>query len=138
LTSPIYAWIKARVIRIEVLVVILWGIAITALLAHDLFQGSLPSTLDFGILFAFGLMAGALLADLQKALFGFLAATWIGAILMFILATIPAFTGIVQPPGDQAVYTVWFTLMFRALFPVPFVISLFASLIGAGIGETYL
>jgi hypothetical protein len=123
---------------VEVLTVILWGIAIAFLLAHDLFQGSLPTTIDFGILLGFGLMAGALLADLQKALFGFFAATWIGTILLFVLGTMPAITGVVQPPGDQAVYTLWFTLLFRALFPVPFVISLFASLIGAGIGETYL
>jgi hypothetical protein len=98
----------------------------------------LPTPTDFGIFLLFGITAGVLISDLQKALFGFLAAIWIGAILVFVFGTLPAATGIVQPPGDQAVYTLWSTLVFRAIFPVPFIISLFAALLGAGIGETYL
>ena len=107
-------------------------------MAHELFQGLVPTTVDFGIFLAFGLMAGVIMADLQNSLLGFFAAMWIGTILLYVLATLPALTGVVQPPGDQAVYTIWIVLIFRAVFPVPFAISLVSSLIGAALGETYL
>ncbi|OLE91213.1 MAG: hypothetical protein AUF79_05885 [Crenarchaeota archaeon 13_1_20CM_2_51_8] len=134
----IYDQVKIAIARQEILAVLLWGIAIASLLAHDLFQGSYPGLIDFGILAGLGLTAGAVIGNLERTLFGFAAAMALGTTLAFILAVLPALTGVVPPPGDETVYLLWFTIIFRAVFPLPVIISLITSLVGAGVGETYL
>jgi hypothetical protein len=134
----LYPRIKSLLMRQEILAVLLWGVAIASLLAHNLFLGTFPGLLDFGMFAAFGLTAGAVIGDLRKAIFGFGAAMALGTFLAFTLAVLPALTGVVPPPGDQTVYTLWFSIIFRAVFPLPLIVSLMTGLIGAGIGETYL
>jgi len=136
--TGLYPRVKSLIARTEVLAVLLWGVAIASLLARSLFQGSFPGLLDFGLFAAFGLTAGAVIGDLEKTIFGFAAAMALGTFLAFLLAVLPALTGVVPPPGDQTVYTLWFSIIFRAVFPLPLIISLMTGLIGAGIGETYL
>ncbi len=132
------SWFKRRIQSRDVVVVLLWGTAIAGLLAHDLFHGSFPSALDFGIFLGIGLISGMIISDFQRAIFGFIFAFAFGTTLVFVLAVLPALSGTVPPPGDQAVYTIWTVIIFRAVFPVPFIISLIAPIIGVGVGETYL
>ena len=134
----IYDQVKIAIARQEILAVLLWGTAIASLLAHDLFQRSYSGLIDFVILAGLGLTAGAVIGNLERTLFGFAAAMALGTTLAFILAVLPALTGVVPPPGDETVYLLWFTIIFRAVFPLPVIISLITSLVGAGVGETYL
>ena len=129
---------KKFILQQEVLVVVLWGVSIASLLSWDLFRGTFPQLQDLGILGGFSFVSGVVISNLEKTLFGFVAAIIIGTFVAYFLAVLPALTGTVQPPGDQAVYVLWSTLIFRAVFPLPIVLMLITALVGAGIGETYL
>ena len=138
MTSSLRGWFTHRSVMRDGTVILLWAISMGMLLAHDLFEGVFPSPLDFGIFFGFGLAVGAIIGEFQRTIFGCLLAFGAGVLLVFVLGSVPALNGTVPPPGDQAIYTIWLVIIFKAIFPLPFTISLVGSLIGVGLGETYL
>jgi hypothetical protein len=134
LIRPIIATERRR----TVLLVLVWSAAISSILAQALFRGTYPTVIDYSLLAASCIIAGALMLDVQKALLGYLAAMIIGLLMLFFLATLPAIIGEVAPPGDSVVYMTWSAIIFRAVFPIPLVTLLVASILGSFLGERFL
>ncbi len=83
------------------------------------------------------LMAGAVLIDIGKALIGYVAAMALAIGIVFTLATL-ALSLWSLPIVDGIVLTsLWITILFRSVFPFPFLVYLIASIIGGVIGERY-
>ena len=116
----------------------LWGLTIASILTQALFQRSALTIYDQAALLAVCLVGGAILIDIGKAILGYLAAMAIGLVLLFVIVTLPISLGMIPPPGDVIVTALWVSIIFKAVFPFPFIAFLVGSIIGAGLGETYL
>lgn len=131
-------WVLATENRRAVLVVVLWGVSIASVYAQALLRRSTLTVFDHAAVFAICLAGGAIMIDFGRALLGYMAASTIGMVLLFTLVTLPMSLGTIPYPGDITVTTLWISIIFKAVFPFPFVVYLVASFIGAGIGESYL
>jgi hypothetical protein len=81
--------------------------------------------------------AGAVIQDFSKAIFGYIGAMIIGMTILFVLAILPVLTGVVVPPGDQFLITLWISILIQQTFPAAILLCFAGSLVGAGLAEHY-
>ncbi len=132
------SWLLATETRRAVIVIVLWSVSIASVFAQALYQRSALTIFDQAAAFAICLVAGALITDIGKAILAYLGAMAIGLLLLFSIVTLPVTFGMIPPPGDVIVTALWVSIIFKAIFPFTFIAFLIASIIGAGLGETYL
>ena len=123
--------------RRDVTLVLLWGISIAGVFAQALFQRLILTVYDLSILFTICIAAGAITQDFPKAIFGYIAAMIIGVTILFVLAMIPALTGVVAPPGDQFLIILWISTVIQQTFPIPLLFCFAGSVVGAALAEHY-
>ena len=86
---------------------------------------------------AISVAAGAICIDFGKAVLSYFFAMTIGMSLLLILAILPALTGVIPPPGDSLLITLWVSVIFKLVFPIPLFVLFLSSIAGAAIGEHY-
>jgi hypothetical protein len=120
--------------RRKITVTLCWGAILASILASALFQRSVLSPLDTTFMFAVGVFATALIGDIEYGLLGYFAAFFLGLSIFFLAATLPILLG----TQDFSLLDLWIAIIFRAVFPFPFIIALLGSIIGSAVGEKYL
>ena len=130
-------WILATENRRSAVLIPLWSLAITAAYSQAIFQRAYMTFLDYGLVFLICLMAGAITEDLGRALLSYLAAMALGTFLLLILLSYPASANTLPAPGGLLFTSLWVLIVFTAVFPLPFIGYLVATIIGAAIGEKY-
>jgi hypothetical protein len=131
------SWILATENRRTAVLIPLWGLAITAAYSQAIFQRAYMTFLDYGLVFLICLMAGAIAEDMGRALLSYLSAMALGTFLLLILLSTPASATSLPQPGGLLFTSLWVTVIFTAVFPLPFIGYLMATIIGAAIGEKY-
>lgn len=124
--------------RRRAILIPLWGLAITATYAQAIYQRAYLTIFDYLIVLSICALAGAITMDIGKALINFLGAIAIGVIILFVLVALPASSGGLPSPADVIFSSIWVTVIFTYVFPLPFIGFLMASIIGGGLGERYL
>ena len=155
-----FSWIKAR--KLPILVVIGWGLSVALLTIKSyllvyireplMFETGMIYTtvskwvprldeVDYLLIFIIALISGAILADFQKVLFGWIVSTSLSFIIpiifssffiWFSLGTGEIFTAALGLPGAiEAVSVVAFRNIFRMMFPFVSIISLITVFVGA-------
>lgn len=82
-------------------------------------------------------VAGMAIGEIGRGLIGFFVSTTIALFLIFLLTVLPALDGVVTPPGDQVMISLWLSIIVKMIFPAQFIAFLVASLVGAGVGERF-
>ncbi len=132
------AWFLATENRRSAVLTPLWAFAITLAYAQALFQRAYMTLFDFAIVIAICLFAGVIIMDVGRAILSYIAAIAIGGTILLILVSIPANSSAIPSPGNIVFPTLWITVLFTAVFPLPFISYLVATVVGAAIGERYL
>jgi hypothetical protein len=132
------SWFLATENRRSAMLTPLWALAITMAYAQALFQRAYMTLFDYAIVLAICLVAGMIIMDVGRAILSYIAAIAIGGILLLILVSIPANSSAIPSPGNIVFPTLWITVLFTAVFPLPFISYLVATVVGAAIGERYL
>ncbi len=83
-------------------------------------------------------MSGVALGDLASALLGYIAAIAIGTATTYFLYTLALSLWSLPAADNIALSSISLVVMFKAVFPFPFLGYMVASLIGSVIGEKYL
>ena len=133
-----FTWLLATENRRSAILTPLWGLAITMAYAQALFQRAYMTMFDYAIVLALCLVAGIIIMDVGRAILSYIAAFALGGILLLVLVSIPANSSSIPPPGNIVFPTLWITTLFTAVFPLPFIGYLVATVVGAVIGERYL
>ena len=124
--------------RRNALIVVSWGMTIAAVFLQALYQRSYLTGLDIALAAAVCILAGAIMIEIENALLGYFGAMMIGTAILYSLATLPAFLGALPTPADELLHVLWISIIFKAIFPFPFLVLLLASLVGSAIGDRYL
>ena len=132
------AWFLATENRRSAVLTPLWAFAITLAYAQALFQRAYMTLFDYAIVIAICLIAGVIIMDVGRAILSYIAAIAIGGTILLILVSIPANCSTIPSPGNIVFPTLWITVLFTAVFPLPFISYLVATVVGAAIGERYL
>jgi len=132
------AWFLATENRRSAVLTPLWAFAITLAYAQALFQRAYMTLFDYAIVIAICLIAGVIIMDVGRAILSYIAAIAIGGTILLILVSIPANSSAIPSPGNIVFPTLWITVLFTAVFPLPFISYLVATVVGAAIGERYL
>ncbi len=132
------AWFLATENRRSAVLTPLWALAITTAYAQALFQRAYMTLFDYAIVIAICLIAGVIIMDVGRAILSYIAAIAIGGTILLILVSIPANSSAIPSPGNIVFPTLWITVLFTAVFPLPFISYLVATVVGAAIGERYL
>lgn len=132
------AWFLATENRRSAVLTPLWAVAITTAYAQALFQRAYMTLFDYAIVIAICLIAGVIIMDVGRAILSYIAAIAIGGTILLILVSIPANSSTIPSPGNIVFPTLWITILFTAVFPLPFITYLVATVVGAAIGERYL
>jgi hypothetical protein len=130
-------WAFATEHRRDVILVVLWAVSITSVFAQAIFQRGTATIWDLAILMAISVAAGAMSIDFGKAVLSYFMAMTIGITLLLILSILPALTGVIPPPGDSLLITLWVSVIFKLIFPIPLFLLFLSTLVGAAIGEHY-
>lgn len=131
-------WLIATDNRRSAVIIPLWGLALTAVYAQAIYQRAYLTLFDYALAVAVCGLAGAITVDLGRALANYIGAMAIGVILLFILTVYPANSSVLPSPGDIIFQSLWISVVFTNIFPLPFIGYLVASVVGAGLGEKYL
>jgi hypothetical protein len=130
-------WILATENRRSAVLIPLWGLAIAAVYSQAMFQRASMTLLDYVLVFLICLMAGAITEDMGRSLLSYLAAMALGTFVLLTLLSIPASASTLPAPGGLLFTSLWITIVFTAVFPLPFIGYLVATIIGAAVGEKY-
>ena len=138
LALRVFKWFSATETRTFVSLVLVWAVSIAAVLAQALFQRSALTIIDLAALFIICVLAGAISLDVGSALIGYIFAMGLGILIFFVSALIPTTTSNLTTSGAVVILQLWISIIFKTVFPFPFIAFLVASMIGGGLGEKYL
>jgi len=131
--------IKNKNLAKFILITLGWSTSSSSIILQALYQRPTPTATDIILLAAISLLAGALLADARKVMFGYILSTALTIIIVFLILALPMLLGLVKQTGlYQIFYAGNMTMMFRYMFPTTFITSLISSIIGGYLGEEYL
>lgn len=114
-----------------------WAAAIASVYTQALYQRSYMTLFDHIMVFVICIVAGAIMTDMGYALLGYVSSITIGMLTVFILTVVPVSSGNFNLLANELLNQLWITVLFKALFPFPFIAYLIGSLIGSGLGEKY-
>ena len=151
-------WIQMR--KLAILVVLIWGLSVGSIAIKSyllpyikepkLFETGMVTTIvsqwrprldvvDFLLIFAIGLISGAILADLQKVLYGWMASTFLSFFIpvifasffiWFLLGAGEIFSSMLGWEAIELVSYVAFRIIFKMMFPLVPIFSLLAVFVG--------
>ena len=123
--------------RRRIVVTLSWGLGLAAILANALFHRSVLQPLDVALMFALSFLAASVVGDIGYSFLGYFAAFALGVVIMSVAASFPMLIGSAGTAG-YLLADLWIAIIFRAVFPLPFLIALFGGVLGSAVGEKYL
>ncbi len=99
--------------------------------------------LAYTLIFLVAVISGMILSEFSVALTGFFASLGVAAVVEYLVLVLPSILGIAGPDvlaniGLPPISDVAVTIVFSSLFPVPIILGLVGSIVGAILGERIL
>lgn len=120
---------------IDIVATVAWAVVLSSITLPALYvRGSLVE-LDLVLLFLGSVVVGVVLADLERAVLGFVVATALSLIIIYVCLNLPVFFHLAV--AEEALASGAIVMIFRGIFPIPVVAILFGGLLGSFLGEKF-
>jgi hypothetical protein len=113
----------------------LWMIAVISVYVQALFAHGGVTITDFAIVSLFSLGAGVIIRDPRKTLMAFIATMVLSTLGLLYIALNPITNGGLNLFAVSWLQTLWVTVLFEAIFPIPLIMYLGSALLGTLIGD---
>jgi len=122
----------------DVLVAAGWGVTMASIILQSLYQEATLAWLGYLFIFVVAVLAGLVLVDVEKIVYGLLLSILLSVFIMFFCLTLPATLGKVGRFAPlEAFYGGVVVMVFRSLFPITIILSFLGSFVGGLIGEKF-
>jgi len=113
-----------------------WGVTTASIILRSLYVGASLTWLDYVSIFIVSALAGSILVDIEKIVYGLVPSFLFSVFIMVFCLTLPATLGKVGrfAPLD-ALYSGVLVMVFRSIFPITIIVSFLGSFVGGLIGE---
>jgi hypothetical protein len=125
-------------VRMAVFATVLWIGAVVSVYVQALFRHGAVTLVDFLIVSIFSLGAGVLIHDPGKILVAFITTMALSTIALLYIAIDPISGGNLTPFAISWLQTLWVTVIFSSIFPIPLIMYLGSALFGTLLGERLL
>lgn len=116
-----------------------WALMLSAVVLSALYRGPSLDWLEWALLIAVCMFAGAVLVDLDAVVLGFFGAFLLSMAVSFLCLSLPALLGILEHAAQKEALFQWaVVLVVRTLVPLPLMYCFAASVIGAFLSEHFL
>ena len=116
-----------------------WALMLSAVVLSALYRGPSLDWLEWALLVAVCMFAGAVLVDLDVVVLGFFGAFLLSMVVGFLCLSLPAFLGVLEHAAQREALFQWsIVLVVRTLVPLPLMYGFAASMIGAFLREHVL
>lgn len=113
-----------------------WGLTTASIILRSLYEGASLTWLDYVPIFFVAALAGLILVDLEKIVYGLILSVLLSVFIMFFCLTLPATLGKVGRFAPlEAFYSGVFVMVFRSIFPITIIVSFLGGFVGGLIGE---
>jgi len=116
------------------LVAVGWAIVIASVFVQSLYVRPALTEFEIILLFLASAVAGAVLVDIEKLIVSFFLAIGLAIFLSYFCLVLPSVLGFAGVAGE-ALYSAAIVMLFRSVFPAPFIFILLGGLLGSFIGE---
>jgi len=111
-----------------------WAVIIASIFAQALFVRQTLTELDIVLLFLASAVAGAVLVDIETLVLSFVIAFGLSVVFAYFCLVLPSLLGLAGVAGE-ALYSAAIVMIFRSVFPSPFIFILLGGFLGSFIGE---
>jgi len=125
-----------KVELLDLAVIAGWAVAITSIIVNSLYVRPLLTWVDIVLLFVASAMSGMMLVDLESVVVGFVVAFALATVMTYILLCLPTILGISGAIGE-VLSSGAVVMVFRSIFPVPFILILIGGFFGSFLGEKF-
>ena len=113
-----------------------WGLTTASIILRSLYVGASLTWLDYVFIFVVAALAGSILVDIEKIVYGLVPSFLFSIFIMVFCLTLPATLGKVGRFAPlEAFYSGVVVMVFRSLFPITIIVSFLGSFVGGLIGE---
>jgi hypothetical protein len=115
-----------------------WAIMLSAVVLSALYRGPTLGWVEWALLFAVCLFAGAILVDLDVVVLSFFGAFLLSVLLDFLSLSLPALLGVLEHAAQREALFQWTAvLVVRTVVPLPLMYCFAVSLVGAFLREHF-
>jgi len=120
----------------DALVALGWGVIVASIILQNLYQTASLGWLGYVLIFIVAVLAGLILVDANKIVYGLIVSTLFSVFIMFFCLTLPAALGKVGSFALlEAFYSGVIVMIFRSIFPTTIITSFLGGFVGGLIGE---
>ena len=113
-----------------------WGVTTASIILRSLYVGASLTWLDYVSIFIVSALAGSILVDIEKIVYGLIPSFLFSVSIMVFCLTLPATLGKVGRFAPlEALYSGVLVMVFRSMFPITIIVSFLGSFLGGFIGE---
>lgn len=113
-----------------------WGATTASIILRSLYIGASLTWLGYLLIFVVAILAGLILVDLEKIVYGLIPSLLVSILIMVFCLTLPATLGKVSRYAPlEAFYSGVIVMVFRSIFPITIIMSFLGSFSGGMIGE---
>jgi hypothetical protein len=112
-----------------------WAIILSSVILPALYARASLVESDLVLLFLGSMVVGVVLADLEQLILGFVIAIALSLVVIYLCLNLPVFLHLAVAEGALASSAI--VMIFRGIFPIPFVAILFGGLLGSYLGERF-
>ena len=122
----------------DLLFIFSWGLIITSIVLRPFYVGINLSGIDYLLIFFLAMLAGMILIDLEKVVYGSFGSLVISMGVMFFCLISPVVFGrITQSTLLDLFYGGTVVAVFRAFFPITIIVTFLGALAGGFLGERF-
>jgi hypothetical protein len=120
----------------ELLIIFGWSLIITSIVLRPFYAGANVSVMDYLLIFFFAMLAGMILIELEKVVYGAFGSLALSIGLMYLCLISPDVLGrITQNVLLDLFYGGAVVAVFQAFFPITIIMVFLGALIGGFLGE---
>lgn len=113
-----------------------WAIMLSAVVLSALYRGPSLDWLEWALLIAVCMFAGAILVDLDVVVLSFFGAFLLSMLVDFLCLSLPAYLGVLEHAAQREALFQWAAiLVVRTVVPLPLMYCFAVSLVGAFLRE---
>lgn len=117
------------------LVVPAWAALLSAIIVQRLLVSTVLTPLDWALIFASSILAGAVAGELESVVLGFAAALLLSAIMVGLVLSLPVILGFTGPAWEIVAEQQAASLIVQAYFPSLLVLVLTGAILGSALAE---
>jgi len=112
-----------------------WAVMVASLIVQALYVRQALTESEIVLLFVVSVVAGALLVDIERMVLSFVMAFGLAVVFSYFCLILPSLLGLVGVAAE-ALYSAAVAMIFPAVFPSPFFVTILGGFLGSFIGES--